>query len=171
MKNDKIKKIVWAGLFTALTAVATMVIQIPSPTGGYVNAGDAVVILGAFLLGPGWGALAAGLGSALADLFAGYVIYAPATFVIKGLMALCAGALIRRGKKGRRSLGFAVAGSVLAESIMIAGYFAFTATVLGFGWGAVAEIPGNAVQAVFGAVAGTALFFALIRIPYVRENF
>lgn len=170
MKNDKIKKIVWAGLFTALTTVATMVIQIPSPTGGYVNAGDAVVILGAFLLGPGWGALAAGLGSALADLFAGYVIYAPATFVIKGLMALCAGALIRRGKGGR-SLGFAVAGSVLAEIVMIAGYFAFTATVLGFGLGAVAEIPGNAVQAVFGAAAGTALFFALIRIPYVRENF
>ena len=66
MRNDKIQKLVWAGLFTALTTIATMIVQVPSPLGGYLNAGDAVVILSAFLLGSPWGALAAGLGSALA---------------------------------------------------------------------------------------------------------
>ena len=90
MKRNVLNKTVWAGLFIALTVVATMVIQVPSPTGGYVNAGDVLVILGGFVLGPLWGAVAAGAGSALADIFAGYIIYAPATFVIKGLMALTA---------------------------------------------------------------------------------
>ena len=42
------------------------------------------------LLGAVLGFLAAGLGSALADLFSGYVVYAPVTFVIKGLMAFIA---------------------------------------------------------------------------------
>ena len=98
MKRFETKTLVWAALFTALTTVATMVIQVPSPTGGYLNAGDAIVLLSAFLLGPIWGAVAAGVGSALADILAGYAIYAPATLIIKALMALTAGALLRRAK-------------------------------------------------------------------------
>ncbi len=170
MKNNKLRKIVWAGLFTALTTVATMVIQVPSPTGGYVNAGDVLVILGSFILGPVWGAIAAGVGSALADLFAGYIMYAPATLIIKGLMALTAGMILRSAKKSN-PLPFTILAGITAEIIMIFGYFAFTATLLGYGWGALAEIPGNCVQGVFGVVAGTFLFFALRRIPYVRDNF
>lgn len=170
MRTENTKRMIWAGLFAALTAVATMVIRVPSPTGGYINPGDAMVILAAFLLGPGWGAAAAGLGSALADLISGYIIYAPATFVIKAAMALAAGGFLRKAK-AKHSFGSAVLGAVTAELIMIAGYFAFTALVLGFGWGAVAEIPGNIVQGIFGAFAGTSLYIALLRIPYVKNNF
>lgn len=172
MKEDnKIKQIVWTGLFTAMTAVATMVIRVPTPTGGYVNAGDALVILSAFILGPGWGALAAGFGSALTDLISGYVIYAPATLVIKALMALVAGSVLRRAKT-EKTLRHAIFGSVLAELIMIGGYYLFTAIFITRSYlAAVAELPGNAVQAVFGACVGTALFYALMRIPYVREHF
>lgn len=169
MSNQKIKRTVWVGLFIALTTVATLIV-VPVPmTNGYVNAGDALVILGAFLLGPGWGALAAGVGAALADVFLGYFIYAPATLVIKGLMALTAGALISRAKK-KKVLIPAVIGAVLAEIIMVAGYFGYEWALYGFG-GAVGSLAGNAIQAVFGAAAGIALYFALIRIPYVRDNF
>ena len=52
-------------LFMALCCVATMVIQIPSPTQGYVNLGDCVVLLSGWLLGPWYGIAAAGIGSAL----------------------------------------------------------------------------------------------------------
>lgn len=170
MANERNKKIIRAGMFTALVTVATMVVRIPSPTGGYINAGDALVVLAAFLLGPAWGAIAAACGSALADVLSGYAGYALATFVIKGLMALTAGAIISRAAKGKTAVFRAIGGSVIAEIVMIAGYFIFTATIMGFGWGAAAEIPGNCVQGVFGAAAGTALYFALIRIPAVRDN-
>ena len=59
------------GLFAALGCVGTMVLQVPSPTGGYMNLGDAVVILGAWLLGPVYGAVAGGVGPAMADLLSG----------------------------------------------------------------------------------------------------
>lgn len=150
------KKIVWAGLLTALTTVSTMVIQVPSPTGGYINAGDALVVLTAFILGPFWGAMAAGLGSALSDILAGYVVYAPATFIIKGLMAFVACTLFKSGQ-GRAKLPMIILGCLAAETIMIAGYFLFTATLLGYGWGAAAEIPGNCIQGAFGLVCGTLL--------------
>lgn len=53
--NDKtVKKLVFAALFAALCCVATMVIRIPTPIGGYIHAGDAVVLLAGFLLGPWW---------------------------------------------------------------------------------------------------------------------
>lgn len=170
MKNERLQKIVWAGLFTALTAVATLIaFPVPSMTNGYVNAGDALVILSAFLLGPGWGALAAGLGSALADVFLGYFIYAPATFVIKGLMALAAGAVLRKyGSK--RSVLPAVIASVLAELIMLGGYLGYETILYTFP-GAVGSLIGNTIQAVYGAVVGVVLYLALRRIPYVQDNF
>ena len=84
--KEKTRKLVTAALLAALTCVATMVIKIPSPLHGYLNLGDGVVLLAGWVLTPGYGFLAAGLGSALADLISGYLIYAPATFLIKGLI-------------------------------------------------------------------------------------
>ena len=51
MKDNTIKKLVFAALFAALSCAATMVIRIPTPIGGYIHAGDAVVLLSAFLRG------------------------------------------------------------------------------------------------------------------------
>ena len=90
--NNATKRIVMAAMLAALTCVATMVIKIPSPLKGYLNLGDCVVLLAGWMLSPVYGFLAAGIGSALADVFSGYVLYAPATFVIKGAMALVEGA-------------------------------------------------------------------------------
>ena len=86
----KTKKIVLSALLASLVCVATMLIKIPSPLKGYLNLGDCVVLLSGWVLSPVYGFLTAGIGSALADIFSGYIIYAPATFVIKGLMALVA---------------------------------------------------------------------------------
>lgn len=82
------QKIVISSLFAALICVATMLIKIPSPLKGYINLGDGIVLLAAWILPLPYGLVAAGLGSALADLFSGYAVYAPATFIIKALMAV-----------------------------------------------------------------------------------
>ena len=86
MKQTKLRTLILAAMFAALTCVATMIIHIPSPIGGYFNLGDCMVLLSAFVLGPVWGTAAGGIGSALADVICGYFIYAPGTLVIKALM-------------------------------------------------------------------------------------
>ena len=86
--ETKTKKLVTAALFAALACVATMIIKFPSPLKGYLNIGDCIVLLCGWMLSPVYGFVAAGLGSGLADLLSGYLVYAPATFIIKGLMAL-----------------------------------------------------------------------------------
>ena len=91
MKNTK--KMVTAALLAAFTCIATMIIKIPTPTFGYIHLGDGLVLLCGIILGPGIGALAAGIGSMFADIFSGYMTWAPATLIIKALTACIAGFL------------------------------------------------------------------------------
>ena len=86
--KTKTQKTVLAAMLAALCCVATMIIKIPSPLKGYFNIGDSIVLLSGWLLTPFYGFFAAAVGSALADVFSGYVFYAPVTFVIKGVMAI-----------------------------------------------------------------------------------
>lgn len=160
MRDKTIKKLVFSALFASLCCVATMIIKIPTPIGGYIHAGDAIVVLSAFLLGPWWGALAAGVGSGLADLFAGYALYAPGTLVIKAGTALIAG-LILGGRLFKKPFVKALVGGIVAELFMVAGYLVYEAFLLGYGAAAVGGIPMNLIQAAFGAVAGAFLFAAL----------
>ena len=81
MTDKKLHRLVLAALFTALTTVMTMVIQVPSPMQGYVNLGDCGVLLSAWVLGPAWGGAAAGT-----ILVAGYFGYA-CLLLGKGLAA------------------------------------------------------------------------------------
>ena len=166
--NRSITHLVMASVLAALSCAATLVLTIPSPTGGYMNLGDTVVLLGAYLLGPWWGAAAGAIGSMLADLMAGYALYAPATFLIKGVMALLAAHLYRfLGRKG----GAVVLCGLLAESIMVFGYWFYDGLLMGSLAGAAVGIPSNLMQAAFGLAASTALTLALKKSAYVRELF
>lgn len=158
-------KITTTALFAALCCIATMIIQIPTPTNGFINLGDCIVLISGYLLGPVYGALAAGIGSMLADILSGYAYYAPATFIIKAVMAVCAYYLYteltdKHSKSGKISVISRIASVITAfvcEIIMIAGYFAFSAVILGAGLGAVDGIPGNIVQGTAAIIISTIL--------------
>ena len=166
---NKTKKMVLSALLAALGCVATMVLMVPSPTGGYMNLGDAVVLLGAFLLGPVWGALAGAVGPALADLLSGYVMYVPGTLVIKGLMAWAAAKLYCLLGKTARA---AVTGALVAEAIMVVGYWLYDGVFIVKSLaGAAVGLPSNLAQAAFGAVVSVMLVLALKRSAYIRREF
>ncbi|MBE7051492.1 MAG: ECF transporter S component [Ruminococcaceae bacterium] len=148
--KTKTQKIVLAALFAALACIATLVIKIPSPLKGYINLGDCIVLLAGWLLFRGYGFMAAGLGSALADLILGYAVYAPVTFVVKGTMALAASLGSGKGLVSKLVSG------VAAELVMILGYYVFEGFMYGFGPAAI-NIPANAVQGVAGLVIGIIL--------------
>ena len=166
MKN-KTKEIVSASLLAALVCVATMVIKIPSPFKGYVNLGDCAVLLSGWLLSPVYGFLAAGIGSAFADVFSGYVLYAPATFFIKGLMALAAGYVFRMFHKKLGEVPSRIIGGVTAEILMVAGYLLFESILYGFG-AAVLNVFANAVQGVAGL--GIGMMLIKILCSYVKPS-
>ena len=152
-----------AGYFTATSGYGESV--------GPANALCAtVVLLGGYLLGPAWGALAGSIGPALADVLLGSPIYAPATLVIKAGMAALAAACHQAFGKGRGPLGLAACG-IVGELPMVVGYWLYDALLLGSAAGAAAGIPSNLVQAAFGIAASTLLAAALGRSAYVRREF
>lgn len=175
MKDKKIKKLVVAALFAALATIMTMVIQVPSPMQGYVNLGDCAVLLAAWILGPVYGGAAAGIGSMLADLLSGYAHYAPGTLIIKLAMAVVAALVFKSVKDStstKKVLCAQVIGGVLAEAVMVLGYFGYCALWLGKGLAAAASIPGNIVQGVFGLVAAVAVYTLLDRchgLKYIKD--
>ena len=159
----KARIIAITGVWAALTCAATPAGRVPSPRGGQLNLGDTLVLLSAWLLGPWYGAAAAGIGSALADLI-GYPLYAPATLLIKGGMAIIAGLLLRRGK-GR------LLPTLPAEALMIVGYWVFDGILTGSLLGAAVGIPSNLMQAAFGIAAFWLLSAALGRSSAMQKEF
>lgn len=168
--DSKLKKTVTAALFAAFACVATMSIRIPTPgTGGYIHPGDAVVILAGVILGPGWGLLAAGIGSALADLIGGYFFYVPITFVIKGLVAFAAGMLCQKIGKTPKSRFAAVALGGVGDIILVAGgYFLCECLIYGAA-AAAASVPANLIQGISGLVIGLLLYPVLMTVPDIRR--
>ncbi|MBQ1255927.1 MAG: ECF transporter S component [Clostridia bacterium] len=162
--HDRIIKIVLSGLFAAIIFVLTAFFPIPLGH-GYANAGDVFVVLSGIMMGPWAGLAAAGVGSAMADLYLGYSVYAPATFVIKGLMAVVA-CLIFKSLKNKR-LKTAVS-YIVCELIMVSGYFLFETIFFGIGV-ALADIVGNLLQAAFGAAVGITLTSVLMKTRVMNE--
>ena len=146
-------------IFTALSFVVTFWIQIPIPaTGGYINIGDTAVMFTALLFGPIIGGIAGGVGPMLADVFSGaYIIYAPATVVIKGIEGFLIG-LIANPKdcEGRVSTADMVA-VIIGGFLIPLGYFIYEAFILGLGVAAFVEVPGNCFQFIFAAAVSLLL--------------
>lgn len=173
-KENRVKKEVFAALLAAITFVGTAVITIPTPTMGYVHAGDAFVLLSGLLLGPVLGGLAAGIGSALSDLCLGYTISVIPTFLIKFVTAAIAGAtysIVKKHIHKKSFLPILFLFQLLAELNMVVGYFIYSTlkypvlnwdfskqSLLAGVFHAVTGVPFNALQALIGAVLASLLY-------------
>ncbi len=105
MIDNKTKQIVNTALMAALIFAATFSIRVPVPfTHGYIHAGDSMIFVAVLILGWKNGAIAAGMGSALSDLLAGYSQYILPTLVIKGLMAVIMGLALEKSFNNKKSI-------------------------------------------------------------------
>ena len=104
MKNHTIstKKIVLTALLAALTVAGSYLrIKVPSVVGtSAFHLGNIMCALSGILLGPWYGGLAAGLGSAIYDIFDPvYISECWITLIMKGAYGVAAGLIAWSGKK------------------------------------------------------------------------
>lgn len=163
MKHNQLIILTRTAVLAALIAIATMVIPIPIPGGGYANAGDIVILLSACMLGPVPTAFAAGFGSAVADLLLGYSAYAPGTLLVKGLAGLTAGLVYRAISKHSGFFLSMLTAGIVGEAVMVAGYYAFEALILQSAIAAAAGVVPNILQGTAG-IAG-----ALVLLPALQK--
>lgn len=160
---------VTAALFAALVCVSTLVVLSYSAT-GYIHLGDCFVLVAGWILGPMWGTAAAAVGSILTDLFLGYAVYIPATFIIKGLMAATAFwvmSLMRGSGRAVNIIKYLIS-ALVAELIMVVGYFGYEVFLYGAP-GALANIIPNLIQGLSGMVFASLVIHPVMKIRYFRE--
>lgn len=167
MKNNNITKLVTAALMAAMTCVVTMIIPIKIPLGneGYIHPGDAFVMLSGIILGPLYGSLSAGIGSALSDLLLGYPHYIAPTFIIKALAALLCSYTYR--KLHSKSI---ILPGILSGIVVTLGYFLYEQLIFGSQFAAaIVGVPFNIIQNVLGIVLACILLPLLRRVPQIKK--
>ena len=158
-KISTTRMVAFGGVLAALILVVTRFSAMPILNGqGYINLGDATILFAAAVLGPA-AVIPAAIGSALADLWAGYVQYAPATLIIKGLVAWVAALFL---KKATAPLWIKIIGFALAELVMAGGYLLFEIFLYGLG-SALFNVTFNLIQ------GGVCLAVALALLPIAER--
>ena len=165
-ESINIKELVLTALVTALVFIGARVIQI-STFAGYIHAGDFMVLLAPIILGRKLGVVSSSIGMALVDISSGYIIWAPFTFIIKGIMAFIVGTIVGEKELEMKKLIVAFLSSGI---FMVVAYFLSGAIIAGFlteGLGiagglayAAKDIIGNIVQITVALV----LAFPLAKI-------
>ena len=178
--RSKMLKLVAAALMAALVAVfSKMQIQIPAIIGvTRFHLGNVMCALSGILLGPWWGGLASGVGSAIFELFdPAHIADFPVTLITKGLYGMISGLVFFKvfGKKNRYvpMLVSALCGAVTYAVLYLAKKFFLDAMLLSgmsssAAWLVVAEkIPSTtfnaAVAIIFAPILGVALRKALLK--------
>ena len=153
-----------AAAMAALVALGSGIqIQIPSILGtSRFHLGNVMCALSGLLLGPWWGALAAGMGSALYDLLLDPTRFAefPITFVTKSVYGLAAGAVFFKVFKGKSNYVNEAIASAAAAASYIKGL-----TPGGAWLGVLEKVPSSlfngVVAVIFAPILGVALHKAL----------
>jgi uncharacterized membrane protein len=144
-----VRGIALTAVMAAVIFAVTWSVRIPLPftSGGYLNLGDAVIYCSAFIIGGRRTAAAAAVGSGLADLAAGAVVYILPTAAIKGVMGLVVGAAMARGAGFSRYLTACFIGG----AVMTGGYALFEFAYFGSAY-ALSALPFNAIQWAGGVI-------------------
>lgn len=146
-KTD-IRTLSLTGLFMALICVSTLFFKVSIPL-GYAHLGNGFIFLAAVFLGNPQGMIAAGVGSALADLLGGYAEWILPTLIIKCIMgALIAGIAAKGSVKSPRTFVAVAAGAVE----MVAGYTLAGTLLYGSIATGLAQIPGLVAEGIVGIV-------------------
>ena len=177
-RSDKTLILVTTAMMTAMVMIATTFFKIPNAM-GYVHLGDGFVLLAAIILPKRYACFAGGVGAGLADIYGGYAVWAPWTFVIKIAMVLIVqlffDILIKRASNENHAAKLAgipfaeLFAYVLAVLWTAAAYYVAQGFIYG-NWAApIADVPGNLLQASVGAAVAITVSVALSKTAFGKN--
>lgn len=147
------KQVAINGISIALVFIATGFINLRLPivaNGGLIHLGNVPLFLAAIIFGKKTGAISGAVGMALFDLFSGWTLWAPFTFVIVGIMGWVVGKITEN--KSHNTILWYVIAILAALAIKIVGYYIAEGIIYGNWVAPAASIPGNIVQILTAAV-------------------
>ena len=161
----KTKDLTKMGLMAALVFFGTFFIKIPSIS-GYTHLGDCMIFLSVIILGWRKGAVAGGIGAALADLLGGYTQWIIPTLFIKAIMAMIMGMITEKLFPNLR-FGWLI-GATVGGIFQIAGYTFVRILLYGTAMGFV-ELPMLILQTVSGVALSLVLVTTLLQTNIINK--
>ena len=158
-------------MLIALVFVATILLNIKLPitaNGGLVHLGTAVLFISSILFGPKKGAIAGAVGMGLFDLVGPWVLWAPITFVARGLQGYIVGKIAWSKGRNGTSLAINLIATIVSIPFMLVVYYLGEAIIFKSWIIPVASIPGNIVQNIVGLCVAIPVCVVLKRIPYFK---
>ena len=146
MKDQKIRLMCIAGIFTAIVFVFTAYLHIPSHT-GYTHVGDGFIYLAACMLPLPYARFVGAGGALLADCLTGYAIWAPGSIIIKSV------AVLFFSRKSARIISIRnLLALIPAWAVCIGGYYLYEALITGNFVAPLSGIPGYITQSVLSSI-------------------
>ena len=166
--SKKTFDLIITSMLISLVFIATFFINIRLPiaaNGGLVHLGSAMLFIVSILFGPKKGAMAGAFGMAIFDLVSGWTLWAPFTFIARGLQGYIVGKIAWSNQRNGRSSLFNTLAIVSSIPFMLLGYYIcerilYNSWVIPF-----ASIPGNLVQNSVGLVIALPVCIALRKLP------
>jgi len=157
----------------ALVFVATLLLNIKLPitaNGGLVHLGTAMLFIISMLFGPKKGAIAGALGMGLFDLVSGWTLWAPITFLARGLQGYIVGKIAWSNGRNGDSKTLNLIAAIVSIPVMLGGYYIGEAIIFSSWIIPAASIPGNIVQNVVGLLVAIPAVIALKKVPFFRKG-
>ena len=158
MKNERIKLMCLAGVFTAVVFVFTAYLHIPSHT-GYTHVGDGFIYLAACLLPFPYAMFVGAGGALLADCLTGFAIWAPGSVIIKTVAVLFFSRKSVKIITWRNMLAL-----IPAWALCIGGYYLYEALITGNFVSPLAGIPGYITQSLLSSILFVAVGLAMDKL-------
>ena len=161
----KTKDLTKMSLMAALVFFGTFFIKIPSIS-GYTHLGDCMIFVSVLILGWRKGAVAGGIGAALADLLGGYTQWIIPTLFIKAIMAIIMGMITEKLFPNLR-FGWLI-GATVGGIFQIVGYTFVRILLYGTAMGFV-ELPMLILQTVSGVALSLVLVTTLLQTNIINK--
>ena len=146
MKDQKIRLMCIAGIFTAIVFVFTAYLHIPSHT-VYTHVRDGFIYLAACMLPLPYAMFVGAGGALLADCLTGYAIWAPGSIIIKTV------AVLFFSRKSARIISIRnLLALIPAWAVCIGGYYLYEALITGNFVAPLSGIPGYITQSVLSSI-------------------
>lgn len=162
MSNKKTRFLAVSALFAALITAAGMIHLPLYSSQGYVHLADGILYLASSILPFPYAVMSAVTGGILSDTLSGYFSWIPFTAIIK-IMNVLPFLMLKKGKSNIK----AVIAAVLSGVITCVMYLLASRILYGNMAAAVADLPGNIIQAIVGAI----IFLLLRNVPALKIKF
>lgn len=163
--------LILTAILIALVFVATLLLNIKLPiraNGGLIHMGTAMLFIISISFGPKKGAIAGAVGMGLFDLISGWTLWAPITFLVRGLQGYIVGKIAWSNGRNGNSKGYNLLATIVSIPPMIAGYYIWEAFLFNSWIIPMASIPGDIVQNVVGVLVAIPLCVLLKKTPFFK---